>query len=239
MKDKRIVVNPFRMISPKLDYEALKIDELHTKPVSESFTLDEGMLVMLSKLIEMVHLTREGFVNDRAEEMKSCDRLAKEVHQQEKMLTANLACSLSVPREVCRTFILFPTHLERIGDFLESIVNCVRTKCEESAIFDDRSIAEVGEILNTMADTMTHFRDVVVTANRFLLERVIADATALDEKCQGWQLDHVERLLAGNSAPRSASLYLDILESTQAINRHLREMARRLLDLIKDQETGN
>ncbi|MBI5249449.1 MAG: hypothetical protein HY912_08135, partial [Desulfomonile tiedjei] len=53
MKDKRIFFNPLRMMSPKLDSEAEKLEDLHKTPVSEAFTLEEGLVVMLSKLIEM------------------------------------------------------------------------------------------------------------------------------------------------------------------------------------------
>lgn len=232
MKDKRIVVNPFRMMSPKLDSEALKIEELHERPVSESFGLDEGLLVMLSKLLEMTRLIYEGFVKNCPEELSACDKLASEVHQQEKMLTNNIACSVSVPKEVCRAFILFPGHVERIGDYLESILTCCRTKCHEDITFDDRANDEVNEMFGITQSLLNDFRDCVVTPNKYLLEHVIKSATSLDEKCQEWQLAHVDRLLAGATAPRASSLYLDMLESIQSVSRHLKDMAQKLANLI-------
>ena len=56
MKDHRIVVNPFRMISPKLDSEALRLEEFHEKPFSETVALQEGLLIMVSKAIEITRL---------------------------------------------------------------------------------------------------------------------------------------------------------------------------------------
>ena len=64
MKDKQVFFNPIRMISPKLDAETLKLESLYKHPVSESLTLEEGLLVMLSKLIEMARLVRLGFISD-------------------------------------------------------------------------------------------------------------------------------------------------------------------------------
>jgi Na+/phosphate symporter len=238
MKDKRIVVNPFRMMSPKLDSEALKIEELHERPVSEAFGLDEGLLVMLSKLLEMSRLIHEGFLKNCPEELNACDKLAVEVHQQEKMLTNNIACSISVPKEVCRAFILFPGHAERIGDYLESILTCCRIKCHEDITFDDRAMDEVNEMFRLSQSLLNDFRDCVITPNKFLLEHVIKSATTLDEKCQGWELAHVDRLLAGATAPKASSLYLDMLESTQSVSRHLKEMAQKLLDLIGQLEAA-
>ena len=232
MKDKRIVVNPFRMMSPKLDSEALKIEELHARPVSESFGLDEGLLVMLSKLLEMTRLIHEGFIKNCPEEINICDKLASEVHEQEKMLTNNIACSISVPKEICRAFILFPGHMERVGDFLESILNCCRIRCHEGIDFDDRANDEVNQMFKGIQDVMINFRDSIITPNKHLLEHVISSATELEEKCQGWELAHVDRLLAGATAPKSSSLYLDMLDSTQSASRHLKEMAQKLLGLI-------
>ncbi|MBI4963776.1 MAG: hypothetical protein HY913_10920 [Desulfomonile tiedjei] len=238
MKDKRIVVNPFRMMSPKLDSEALKIEELHKRPVSESFGLDEGLLVMLSKLIEMARLVNEGFIRNCPEEINACDKLASEVHQQEKMLTNIIACSINVPKEVCRTFILFPGYVERIGDFMESILTCCRIKCNEDITFDDRANDEVQQMFKITRGLLGDFRDCIVTPNKNLLEHVIKSATAIDEKCQEWELAHVERLLAGATAPKSSSLYLDMLESTQSVSRHLKDMAQKLLDLISGLEAA-
>jgi len=238
MKDKRIVVNPFRMMSPKLDSEALKIEELHERPVSESFGLDEGLLVMLSKLLEMNRLIHQGFVKDCPEELNACDKLASEVHQQEKMLTNNIACSISVPKEICRGFILFPGHMERVGDYLESLLTCCRIRCHEGITFDDRANDEVNEMFGLTQDLLTNFRDCIITPNKYLLEHVIKSATALDEKGQEWQLAHVDRLLAGDTAPKASSLYLDMLESTQSVSRHVKEMAQKLLELIAGLEAA-
>jgi hypothetical protein len=232
MKDKRIVVNPFRILSPKLDLEALKIEELHEKPVSESFTLDEGLLVMLGKLIEVNRLIHEGFVSNCPEEIKGADKLAADVHQQEKLLTGALACSITVPKELCRTFILFPASMERVGDYLESILNCCHIKCKDDLLFDDRANEEVEEMLKGTRELMVNFRDCIISPNKYLLEHVITFAGALEQQCQDYQLAHVERLLAGATAPRTSSLYLDILESTQAISRHIKEPAQKLHGLI-------
>jgi Na+/phosphate symporter len=236
MKDKRIVVNPFRILSPKLDLEALKIEELYEKPVSESFTLDEGLLVMLSKLIEMNRIIREGFVHNSTGGFEACDKLASEVHEQEKMLTGALACSITVPKDLCKTFILFPGTLERIGDYLESILNCCSIKCKQDLLFDDRANEEVEAMFKATRDLMVNFRDCIISPNKPLLEHVISAAGALEQKCEDYQLAHVERLLAGDTAPKTSSLYLDILESTQSISRHFKDMARKLLGLIETAE---
>jgi len=232
MKDKRVFFNPIRMLSPKLDSEALKLEELYQTPVSESFTLEEGLLVMVSKLIEMTRSVHRHLMDGSPEEMAGFDQLAKEVHQQEKLLTSNLACALTEPPEICRIIVMFPGRLERVGDYLESIANCCRIKTRDAIPFTERAVFEIDEAFKLLFSLMTNFRDILVRPNKFLLEHVISESIQLDNMCQDWQFAHVDRLLDGSTAPRASSLYLDILESTQSLNRHFREMAKEILGLL-------
>lgn len=234
MKDKRVFFNPIRMLSPKLDSEAIKIEELYQSPVSESLTLEEGLLVMLSKIIEMSRLANVSFSRSSLEEVDAAVSLGGEIHQLEKLLTEKLACSITDPPDMCRAIILFPGHLERIGDHLESILNCCRIRCQSAVPFVDKAITEIGEMFDLLIEIITNFRDAFIRPNRVLLENVMQETVKLDQFCQDLQLSHVERLLSGSTAPRASSLYLDILESTQSINRHLRDMAGKILALMTD-----
>jgi len=227
---KELFFNPIRMISPRFDSEALRLEELHKTAISESYTLEEGLVVMLSKLIEMTRLLKRAF-HGGLESMEACKTLAEEVHKQEKLLTANLVCSTSVPPELCKIIMLFPGRLERTGDFLESILNCCHIKCKDQLAFTDQANADIDEIFDLLIDILSNFRDAIIVPNKVVLKHVIEQATKLDEMCQSCQLRHVDRLLSGSIAPRASSSYLDILESAQSIGRHINEMAERLLQL--------
>jgi len=235
MKDKSVFFNPIRMLSPRLDSEALRLEELHKQPVSESFTLEEGLLVMLSKLIEASDLIVQGFVSDGQEPLDRAEALGKEVHQQEKLLTASLACSLSVPPEICRGLILFPSHLERVGDYLESIINCCRIKSRDNVPFSEPVFNDITNMLKTLRELLHTCRDAIATPEKSALVTVVANATDLDRMCQELQLSHVDRLLEGSTAPRSSSVYLDILESTQSAGRHVKDMMEKLLTLVSEE----
>ncbi len=232
MKDKHVFFNPLRMLSPKLDSEAIEIEELYQRPVSESMTLEEGLLVMLSKLIEMTKLLKDSFSKASDETLQAATELGKEVHAIEKILTEGLACTLTEPPEICRLVIMFPVHLERMGDFLESIANCCKIRCRDGVPFTDMVVAEVEGMFGALLEIMKNFRDALVRPNKVILEYVVTASNNLDQKCQDLQLAHVERLLAGSTAPRSSSLYLDIVESTQAINRHVKTMAQEMWQLV-------
>ena len=235
MKDKRVFFNPVRMLSPKLDSEAIKLEELYQHPISESFTLEEGLLVMLSKLVEMTRLVRISFEGSSQDGIKNCEALADEVHQQEKLLTGNLACTITDYPDMCRAVILFPGQLERTGDYLESILNCCKIMTRESIPLSDKNISEIGEALQTVQQLLSDLRDIIIAPNKHLIQHVISQSEALDQKCQEMQLSHVDRLLEGSTAPKASSLYLDILESIQSIKRHIKEMAKSIQSILPQQ----
>lgn len=237
VKDQRIFFNPVRMISPKLDSEATRLEELHQQPVSGSFTFEEGLLVMLSKLVEMIRLIHEAYVTDCADGLKVGWSLAQQVDQQEKLLLTNLSCAESIPPELCKTFVMFPNRLGRVGDYLERIRACCDVKCRKGFNFSDKANEEVDRTFKLTLDMMINFRDTLIAPNGFLLEHVISQAKQLDQMCQDWQLAHVERLLSGSCAPRASSVYLDLLESTQSLGRHIKEMAEKMYGFVQASHT--
>lgn len=236
MKDKRIFFNPLRMISPKLDAEALRIEELYLKPVSDSFTLEEGLLVMISKLIEMTDIIHDCFITECPRNEQEAEKLAEEVHQQEKLLTGNLVCSLSAPPDICKTIVLFPGHLERIGDYLESAFNCCKIKCRNKLPFSDRAVAEVGLMISSLSEALGNLRDALMTPNRFLLRHIVSESEELVEISVECQMAHIDRLLDGSTAPKASSIYMDIVESCRSAAHHVKEMSEKLLILVNSQQ---
>ncbi|HMK34519.1 MAG TPA: hypothetical protein VK463_05600 [Desulfomonilaceae bacterium] len=228
MKEKTIFFNPIRMISPKLDFEATRIEELHNAPVSEYFTLEEGLVVMVSKLIHMASLLKESFILDCPDEMKSCQLLAEAIHKQENWLTTNLVCSAASSSELCKVFMLFPGRLGRVATYLESILNCCRIKCRDHLVYTDRTYSEIEELFALAREMLINFRDAIIVPNQFILKQVITLAGSLEQACLDRQVSHIERLLNGSVIPRASAPYLDILDSTESIGRHVKEMAERL-----------
>jgi Na+/phosphate symporter len=231
LKDKHTFANPFRIISPKLDSEAIKLEGLHDKPASSTFTLEEGLLVMASKLIEMTRLIHEGFKSDSTVRLDACEKLAEDVAEQEKLLVTNLACAVSVPSELCKAFIIFPSYVERVSALLKDLLHASETRNKEGLNFSDKANEEVDEMFRLLREMLTDFRDTLRAPNKFLLDHVVTQADTIDQLCQDWALAHVERLLQGICAPRSSSVYLSMLESTQSLCRHIKGMAQKLREL--------
>jgi hypothetical protein len=62
MKNKDVFFNPFRLISPKLDAEASRLNKLQGSPPEEVTCLEEGLLIMTDKLIELTGLLRKSLI---------------------------------------------------------------------------------------------------------------------------------------------------------------------------------
>ena len=226
MRDQRILVNPFRMISPKLDSEALRLEELYEQPFSESVTLQKGLLIMISKIIEMTRLLSKCLVSGSQEQMDACDALARGVHEQEKALTRNLISS-EMKTARLSDIIRFPFRLERIGDLLENILKCCRIKTGDGVPFGDKAHAELNQMLSLLAEMLVNLRDAFVTTNTVLVDHILADGKKLSQVIFDARLAHWVRLERGFCAPQASSLYLDILDSVTAINEYVAKMCDR------------
>ena len=236
MKDKSIFFNPFRLISPTLDSEASRIEELYESPPAEVTCLEEGLLVMCSKLIEMTsHIRRSFAIADKAR-IEKCEVLGREIHDEEKGLTGDLVCSPNTSGEVLKAIVLFPGRLERIGDLLESIVNVVRIKARDGIPFSDKAQAELDRLFDVFEDILRNFRDVIGTRNRTLLEHLAVQGKQVAQMTIDFGLAHEDRLLEGLCSPKASSLYLDILDSVKAANQHVVDMCGSLVRVVEKSE---
>lgn len=232
MKDQRVVVNPFRILSPKLDHEAARLHDLHTMPVSDSVTPEEGMLIMLSKLIEMSKILSKAIAIAEPEQIASCERLADEVHQQEEMVTKNLlASSTAIGHNLFKIVVRFPGRLERIGDMFQNILTCAQIKQRDGIPFSDKAYGELNQIFGLVLEMLTDVRDALVVRNQRLIEHIKSQRQKLGEVLHEARFAHWERLEKGYCAPQASSLYLDILDSFAAVNEYILKMCDSLLEV--------
>lgn len=235
MKDQHVLFNPFRMLSPKLDAEAIRLEVLHEQPVSESLTLEEGLLTMTSKLIEMTRCLSKYALSVSADQMDKCQVLGEQVHDQEAFLTKNLVVA-DVSSELRRGLLRFPYRLERIGDLLESILRCCRIKARDGIPFSDIANAELEQMFSSLLELMINLRDAFRAPNKALLRVIISQTKRLSQMVDDFRLAHWERLEAGFCAVAASSLYRDILDSVKWITEYLEKMAVTLLEIGEARE---
>jgi Na+/phosphate symporter len=238
MKDKNVFFNPFRLISPTLDSEASRIEELYETPPREVTCLEEGLLVMCGKLIEMTDCIYKSLVVSDSEKIGKCDVLGQEIHDEEKGLTGDLVCDPNTRGVVLKALVLFPGRLERVGDLLESIVNVSRIKARDGVPFSDKAQAELKELFTLFTEILKAFHDVLLNRNHPQLEQLLTQHNKLAQMTIDFGLAHEDRLLEGLCSPKASSLYLDIMDSVRGANAHLKEMSKSLLKVAATPEAA-
>lgn len=135
--------------------------------------------------------------------------------------------------------MMFPSHLERVGALLTNLLQACRIRSQEDMIFSDKANEEVEQMFGLLEDMLVNFRDTLIAPNVFLLDHVTSLADTIDQKCQDWALAHIERLLRSICTPRSSSVYMNMLESTQSLSRHVKQMAQKLRELAATAEKAS
>lgn len=233
MKEKQIFFNPFRIISPKLDAEASRLAEIFESPPQDITCLEEGLLVMISKLIEINRLLRKCLIIFDPVKAEKCESLAQEIHDEEKKLTGDIVCSPTTTGAILKALVLFPGRLERVGDFLESILNVARIKSRDAIPFSDKANAELNESFDLMNDMLKNFRDLIATRNRDLLDHVRAEQKKIGQLTVDFGLAHEDRLVGGLCTPKASSLYLDVLDSIKSANQNVSALTESLAQLAE------
>jgi Na+/phosphate symporter len=231
MKEPRVFVNPLRILSLRLDREAVRLDDRRTAPQEVSF--EESLITTAGKIMDIIRLISKCIVTGDTSEMDRGAALAEDVHQQEKMLTKNLLSS-GVRGELFKGLVRFPSRLERIGDSLETILRCCQIKAREGISFSDKAEEELGELFAMLLEMMNNVRDAFRTPNKLFLESIISQGRQLTGMLGDSRLAHWERMEAGFCSPRASSVFLEVLDSMKLMNEYIQKMCNTLIELGKD-----
>jgi phosphate:Na+ symporter len=231
MKEPRVFVNPLRILSLRLDREAVRLDDRRTAPQEVSF--EESLITTAGKIMDIIRLISKCIVTGDTSEMDRGAALAEDVHQQEKMLTKTLLSS-GVRGELFKGLVRFPSRLERIGDTLETILRCCRIKAREGISFSDKAEEELGQLFAMLLEMMNNVRDAFRTPNKLFLESIISQGRQLTGMLGDSRLAHWERMEAGFCSPRASSVFLEVLDSMKLMNEYIQKMCNTLIELGKD-----
>ncbi len=214
MKDNRYVWNPLRILSPKLDSEVERIEQVPEQEGVYCDTPERTVVKMVNLMIDMTKILQTGFKSEKEEKLCDCEALFEQVREQEKHCTTDLVKEYEVLGEnVFKVAIRLPSRLERIGVTLEVLMNCLKTKIKEGVPFSDKAHRELNEIFELTVDILQNLRDAFVTHNKFLLDHVKAQAGQLADLVEHARFGHWDRLEKGFCSPLASSLYIRILDS--------------------------
>lgn len=224
--------NPLRSLGHCHDTKDFEVETLHKRAVSNSVGVDEGLMIMISKLVEMTRLLSQCFSGLPGAEPQTCLRLAGEVHEQSQILTKALL-SLQLDEQLINKLIRFPFRLERVVHMLENILDCRRARALAHITFSDKAQREQEQIFALLLDILTNLRDALQNTSREALLAVLFQGKRLEEMVQQFAGTHWERVKSGACPGEASTMWCEILDSAKWANEYLMEMTANLLELGK------
>ncbi len=212
MTTKDFTFNPLKLFSPRHLRHEMEHEELAAKEVCEGIDLTEGLLITVSKLIEITQLLSKYVVTGSGAQCEKCAHLAEEVHKQEQILTQ---CMLGaeVTGDVLKGVIRFPYRLERVGDMLESIHECSRVKAARDIPFSDKAYTELDNMFGALLQMLTGLREAFKAPDLERLDEIAATGARLIDMTEEYKLAHWDRLEAGFCHIGASSMYRAMLDS--------------------------
>ena len=198
------------------------------KEVAEKLiSVCEGLTQMLEEAFRRYpHLTEES--------IKEAEALKKEVQWNTSELTGYLI-SKSSPEERGRDwgkpFLAITSNLDRIGFNLDGVLDRLKRMVHEDIYFSDRGIREVSEVVWETIDLLKNLPDLITTQNRLLAEQIKGKGKALFRTIDIYSEEHEQRLIEEVCMPKSAPIYLGLLESFKAMTFHILEISEKLVNL--------
>ncbi len=190
-------------------------------------TASEAHLALADLTIDMLKSTREMFLKERRSLLASILDIGHEVHRMEKALTADAVPGAGGKAgDPERVYV--PMHLERIGDNIEALARGVDRVGREGVPFTDRARREIDTLIEKALELLEATRDVLRTGNRTLIRHILTEGPKFEAMATEFALFHEERLIQGLCRPTASSVYLAVIDDLRGIERHEREIARKL-----------
>lgn len=183
--------------------------------------------LLIHKAEQMLELTEDAFMKNKASSLDQAESLAKEIRGQEDALTEKLA-KMAASGGEARAILSVPVHIEKVAVSIERIVSNIRVKIKEGLLFSDKAIQETGRLLANGKELLKKAGQSVVTGSSESLETVRIDSDAMIRMSNDFATAHEDRLVAGECSPKASSNYLCILYAFEDMASHTKDAVKKL-----------
>jgi Na+/phosphate symporter len=194
--------------------------------------IDKEILRMFDLAREMFVFTWEGFKRLDEERLSKAEKIGKELHEKEKVLTHSIMSRYSRGEKVNDQLSIghIPSHLERIGDNIELLLRCGVTIIKDGVCFSDRAINEINTLFDKGIEILQSASDALEAKEREKLVNIREEGRKFQEIIGEHSLSHYDRLIEGVCVPKSSSSYLAMLDYLSGIEKHIRNIVDRMED---------
>ncbi len=137
--------------------------------------------------------------------------------------------------EGVQRFIPIPEHFNRIAKGLDKLLNATKKKVGEDILFSDKSVKEAYKLFDETLVLLNSVSDCIRTSNGDLAKNMDENGKRLCELTDEYAIFHEDRLIAGVCTPKSAPVYLDILESFRSVIWHVRKILQEFFVELKQE----
>jgi len=189
---------------------------------------------LVSKLHEMnrslencMYLLQNAFIYNSSKSLDECEAKAKEIHENEKIFTEEVIEEVKADPDL-RVYVSVPGHIERMGDYVENIIGCTRTKIKEGILFTDKAISEINFLMERLQEVLNNTSNIILARNRIIRDYVKESATEISRSANEFSTMHEERLVEGLCMPKASPLFLDIMDALKGIAWHAKEITEKI-----------
>jgi Na+/phosphate symporter len=187
-----------------------------------------GMINHAKEMLEMIY---DGFRKHDLSSIGNVEEVEEKLHKDsERLLKSILGESSNVG---VKHFIPVPEYFDNIGKGLNTLFNATKKKIKEDLLFSDKSVKEAYKLFDETLVLLNSVSNCIITSNGEMAKHMDGNGKRLCELADEYAIFHEDRLIAGVCAPKSAPVYLDILESFSSVIWHIRKILQEFFVELK------
>ncbi len=179
-------------------------------------------LGMINHTKEMLDMIYEGFRKHNLSSIGNVEEVEEKLHKDSECLLKSILGESS--NEDIKRFTPVPEYFDSIGKGLNTLFNATKKKIREDMLFSDKSVKETYKLFDETLVLLNSVSNCISTSNGDLAKHMDGNGKRLCELADEYAIFHEDRLIAGVCTPKSAPVYLDILESFRSVVWHVRKI---------------
>ncbi len=187
-----------------------------------------GMINHTKEMLEMIY---EGFRKHNLSAIGNVEEVEEKLHKDSECLLKSILGESS--NVGVKHFIPVPEYFDSIGKGLNKLFKSVRKKIRDGMLFSDKSVSEAYKLFDETLVLLNSVSDCIRTSNGDLAKHIDGNGKRLCELADEYAIFHEERLIAGVCVPKSAPIYLDILESFRSVIWNVRKILQEFFVKLK------
>jgi Na+/phosphate symporter len=196
--------------------------------------IKKKMVLVCQQLVKMLNLASETFRKPTEKSFKEAEDVKNRILQYSSELTGFIV-SKSPPKEKgkawAKPYLSIASSFDRMTYNIEGILDRLRAKSENHALFSARAVKEVNDIFGEIIRLLEYLPNLITTENKLLGQRIGEEGKSVFEIFDAYSEEHEERLIQGICVPEHSPIYLGILESLKGITVHALEVSGKVVSI--------